>query len=285
LLGIITSIILVVVKGTAGILGNTFALIADAIESLTDIFTSIFVLIGVRFAAKPADENHPYGHGKAEPIAAIVVAFGVFNAAIFIIVNSILEIRSPHSAPAPFTLGVLVAVIVSKEVLFRFVLKKGMDVESVAVKNDAWHHRSDAITSLAAFIGIAIALIGGRGYEMADDYAALFASGIIIINAYNLFKPAFYDLTDAAPESKINKDIVEAALCVEGVKEIEKCLVRKMGFDLFVDMHVVVDGKISVNQGHLIGHNVKDELIVKYPRIKDVLVHIEPNDINHSRKV
>jgi cation diffusion facilitator family transporter len=240
--------------------------------------------MGVRFAAKPADENHPYGHGKAEPIAAIVVAFGVFNAALFIIYNSIMEIRTPHTAPAPFTLVVLVAVIITKEILFRFVFKKGVDVESVAVKNDAWHHRSDAITSLAAFIGIAIALTGGEGYEMADDYAALFASAIIIFNAYNLFKPAFYDLTDVAPGIQINNDVIEAAKDVEGVKEIEKCIVRKMGFDLFVDMHVVVDGKITVNQGHFIGHNVKDKLIEKFPRIKDVMVHVEPDDYHPLNK-
>jgi len=236
----------------------------------------------VKFAAKPADENHPYGHGKAEPIAAIVVALGVFTAAIVIIYNSVVEIKAPHTAPAPFTLGVLAGVIFVKEFLFRFVFKKGTDVESIAVKNDAWHHRSDAITSAAAFVGIAIALWGGKGYEMADDYAALFASGIIIFNAYNLFKPAFLDLTDAAPEAQVHKDVADAASNVEGVKSIEKCIVRKMGFDLFVDIHVVVDGKITVNQGHLIGHNVKDNLIKQFPRIKDVLVHIEPDDMERK---
>ncbi|MFO7445612.1 MAG: cation diffusion facilitator family transporter [Ignavibacteriaceae bacterium] len=279
LLGIITSFILVIIKGTAGILGNSFALVADAIESVSDIFTSFVVLAGVRVAAKPPDENHPYGHGKAETIAAIVVAFGIFNAALVIIYNSIHEILTPHHAPAPFTLIVLVLVVLTKEILFRFVLKTGMDVESLAVKNDAWHHRSDAITSTAAFIGIAIALIGGPGYEEADDWAALFASGIIIYNAYKLFKPALYDLTDAAPEINIDEEVVCYAKMVEGVKGIDKCFVRKMGFDLFVDIHVVVNGKITVNEGHLIGHNVKDKLIETNPRIKDVLVHIEPDDI------
>jgi len=178
----------------------------------------------------------------------------------------------------------LIAVIITKELLFRFVLKKGNDVQSIAVKSDAWHHRSDAITSAAAFIGISIALIGGQGYEEADDWAALFASGIIIYNAYKLLKPAIYDLTDAAPEIEINKSIIKTAQGVKGVVEIDKCIVRKSGFDLFVDIHVVVDGKVTVNQGHLIGHNVKDSLIENNPRIKDVLVHIEPDDIHQKNE-
>ena len=276
LLGIVISFILASVKIFSGIIGNSYALIADGIESLTDIFTSSIVLAGIYFASKPADEDHPYGHGKAEPFAGIAVSFGIFIAAMIIIVQSVYEIITPHHSPAPFTLIILVIVIITKETLFRFVLNVGTTVNSVAVKSDAWHHRSDAITSAAAFIGISIALIGGEGYESADDFAALFASVIIIFNAYRIFKPALFELLDTAPPAKIVHKVRDAALNVENVMGIDKCFVRKMGFDYFVDIHVLVDANLPVYKGHEIAHKVKDELIKENSNISDVLVHIEP---------
>ncbi len=276
LLGIVISFLLAAVKIFSGIIGNSYALIADGIESLTDIFTSSIVLTGIYFASKPADEDHPYGHGKAEPFAGVAVAFGIFIAAMIIVVQSIYEIITPHHAPAPFTLIVLVLVIIIKESLFRFVIKVGTTVNSVAVKNDAWHHRSDAITSAAAFIGISIALIGGTGFESADDFAALFASVIIIINAYRIFKPALYELLDTAPPIQVIQKVKNAAVKVENVMGIDKCFVRKMGFDYFVDIHVLVDANLPVHKGHEIAHIVKDELMKEFSNISDVLVHIEP---------
>lgn len=275
-IGIVTSIVLAAIKGLAGYFGNSYALIADAIESTSDVFTSIIVLTGLRIAKKPADHNHPYGHGKAEPIAGILVASALFLAALIIIVQSIHEIVTPHHAPAPFTLIVLVVVVLTKEFLFRYVIKVGKSVDSVAVKNDAWHHRSDAITSAAAFVGISVALIGGKGYEMADDYAALLASVVIIFNAYRLLKPALYELTDAAPPPDVIIKVRNAASEIQGVLAIDKCYVRKMGFDYYVDIHVIVNGNMTVYEGHDIAHAVKDGLIEKYPKISDVLVHIEP---------
>jgi len=275
-LGIFISFFLATIKIFTGIVGNSYALIADGIESLTDIFTSSIVLTGLYFASKPADEDHPYGHGKAEPFAGVAVAFGIFIAAMIIVVQSIYEIITPHHAPAPFTLIVLVMVIITKESLFRFVIKVGDDVKSVAIRNDAWHHRSDAITSAAAFIGISIALIGGEGYESADDFAALFASVIIIINAYRIFKPALYELLDTAPPANTIQKVRDVANKVENVMGIDKCYVRKMGFDYFVDIHVLVDANLPVFKGHEIAHKVKDELMKEDSNISDVLVHIEP---------
>ena len=280
LIGIITSILLAIIKATAGVLGNSNALVADAIESTADVFTSVIVLTGLKIASKPADMNHPYGHGKAEPIAGMIVASALIVAAIIIIIQSIYEIITPHHAPAAFTLIVLVAVVITKELLFRFVIKVGENIESISVKNDAWHHRSDAITSLAVFIGISIALIGGKGYEEADDYAALFASGIIISNAYRLFKPAFSEIMDTAPPIHILEEVKSVAGKVDGVMAIDKCFVRKMGLEFFVDIHVVVNRDLPVHAGHLIGHNVKDELMKFNPKISDVLVHIEPTPIS-----
>jgi len=276
LIGIIASFFLAAIKIFTGIVGNSYALIADGIESLTDIFTSSIVLTGLYFAAKPADEDHPYGHGKAEPFAGVAVSLGIFIAAIIIIVQSLYEIITPHHAPASFTLIVLVLVIVIKESLFRFVIKVGTSVNSIAVKSDAWHHRSDAITSAAAFIGISIALLGGEGYESADDFAALFASVIIIINAYRIFKPALFELLDTAPPTQVVQKVRGVAGKVENVMGIDKCFVRKMGFDYFVDIHVLVDANLPVFKGHEIAHKVKDELMKEYSNISDVLVHIEP---------
>lgn len=277
IVGIIVSIILAALKAIAGVLGNSYALIADAIESTSDVFTSIIVLTGLKIAKRPADKTHPYGHGKAEPFAGIIVSSALFIAAIIIIFQSIHEIITPHHSPAPFTLIVLIAVVIIKEMLFRFIIKAGNSLDSVAVKNDAWHHRSDAITSGAVFVGITIALIGGPGYEQADDYAALCASLIIIFNALRLFKPALYEIMDTAPSPEIINKVIETSLSVDGVIAIDKCFARKMGVQYYVDMHVIVDGNITVYTGHEISHSVKNKLINSFPNISDVLIHIEPD--------
>ncbi|ADB39544.1 cation diffusion facilitator family transporter [Spirosoma linguale] len=276
LVGIAVNIGLVLVKGTAGWLGNSYALIADAMESATDIVTSIFVWIGLRTAARAPDHNHPYGHGKAEPLAAIVVAFALVGAAILIAVQSIQNIRVPHETPAPFTLAVLAGVVIVKEVLFRRVAQVGHETESSAVKADAWHHRSDAITSLTAFVGISIALIGGPGYESADDWAALLASGFIVYNAYHIFRPSFGEIMDETPEGDWQQELQTLAMTVPEVKGIDKFRVRKTGFEYFVDLHVRVPGNLTVSQGHDIAHAVKAAILDARPAVYDVLVHIEP---------
>ncbi len=276
LLGIALNLILALVKGIAGYAGNSYALIADAIESLSDVFSSMVVYVGLRIAMKPPDENHPYGHGKAEPMAATAVSIALFAAALLITVESIREIITPHHAPAPFTLWVLAGVVATKEILFRYVFRVGQEVESMAVKTDAWHHRSDAITSALAFVGISIALIGGPGFEPADDWAALAAAGIIIFNAIRLLRPAIYELSDAAPAAEIEAQVRRVAATVSGVTSLDRCYVRKMGFDYYVDLHVMVDGDLSVREGHRIAHEVQDTVRQAYPRIAKVLVHIEP---------
>ncbi|GAB3020655.1 cation diffusion facilitator family transporter [Spirosoma pulveris] len=276
LVGIAVNIGLVLVKGTAGWLGNSYALIADAMESATDIVTSIFVWVGLRTAARAPDQNHPYGHGKAEPLAAIVVAFALVGAAILIAVQSIQNIRVPHETPAPFTLAVLAGVVLVKEVLFRRVAQVGQETESSAVKADAWHHRSDAITSLTAFVGISIALIGGPGYESADDWAALLASGFIVYNAYHIFRPSFGEIMDETPEGDWQQELQTLAMTVPEVKGIDKFRVRKTGFEYFVDLHVRVPGNLTVSQGHDIAHAVKAAILDARPAVYDVLVHIEP---------
>jgi cation diffusion facilitator family transporter len=277
-IGILTNLILAIVKAVAGVLGNSYALIADAIESLTDVLSSLVVFLGLRMAMRPPDENHPYGHGKAEPIAAVIVSFSLVAAAITIAIKSVHEIVTPHLAPAPFTLAVLAVVVIIKEVLFRYVVNVGEHTASTAVKTDAWHHRSDAITSGLAFVGISIALAGGRGWEGADDWAALLASGIILYNAAQLARPAVAELTDEVPAIDLLDKTRAVALAVPGVAGLDKSYIRKMGFDYYLDIHVLVDGNLPVWRGHEIAHQVKDEIRRAHPQVADVLVHIEPSE-------
>lgn len=276
LVGIGVNVGLVLIKGTAGWLGHSYALVADAMESATDIVTSIFVWVGLRTASKAPDQNHPYGHGKAEPLAAIVVAVALVVAAIFIAIQSVKNIQIPHALPEPFTLVVLAAVVVIKEIMFRRTAKVGAEVESSAVKADAWHHRSDAITSLTAFIGISIALIGGPGYESADDWAALLAALFIGYNAYHIFRPSFGEIMDETPPGDWHTELQTLALTVASVKGIDKYRVRKTGFEYFIDLHVQVPGELTVNQGHAIAHSVKAAILEAKPAVYDVLIHIEP---------
>jgi cation diffusion facilitator family transporter len=276
LLGLVINIAFAAVKIVAGVIGHAYVLIADGIESALDVGGSIVIWGGLTVAARPPDQTHPYGHGKAEPIAAIVVALGVLAAAIGLAVESVREIFTPHHGPAPFTLGLLVVVIVVKEILFRYVNRIGRNLESTAVQTDAWHHRSDALTSAAAFIGISVALIGGERWWSADDWAALFACAVIGANGVRLLLPAFHEIMDTAPRAKIVRAICGAAGSVPGVVEVEKCRARKMGLDFYVDLHVRVDGNISVHEGHEIAHRVKAAIQQSDPRVADVLVHIEP---------
>ena len=272
----IVNLIFATAKILGGLLGNAYVLIADGIESALDIAGSFVIWGGLRFAARPPDETHPYGHGKAEPIAAVVVAFGVLAAAAGLTIQSVREIMTPHHGPAPFTLAILIVVIVVKEILFRYVNRIGRHVESTAVQTDAWHHRSDALTSAAAFIGISVALIGGSGWQSADDWAALFACAVIAANGIRLLRPALYEIMDAAPRGQIVDLVRDAARSVPGVRDVEKSFVRKMGLSFYADLHVKVDGDISVRDGHRIAHEVKQAIQQTDSRIADVLVHIEP---------
>ena len=270
--------LLALAKAVTGIFGNSYALIADAIESTTDVFSSLLVLLGLRYANKPADENHPYGHGKAEPLITFMVVGFLIVSATVIAYESIENIRTPHKVPEPYTLVVLFIIIVIKEVSYRFVSKKGDETNSSALKADAWHHRSDAITSLMAFIGISIALFMGKGYENADDWAALFASGFILFNAYLILRPALGEVMDEHRYDDIELKIREIAHLNKGVVETEKCYIRKTGMTYHVDLHIAVNADISVKAGHDIAHRVKDDILENIPQIADVLIHVEPDD-------
>ena len=277
LLAVAINALLAIGKIVTGVVGNSYALIADGIESTADILSSFIVWGGLRLSLKPADTDHPYGHGKAESIAALTVSVMLLGAAVLIAWQSIREIRTPHHVPEWFTLVVLLAVIAIKETLYRRVFKVGHHLESSSLKGDAWHHRSDALTSAAAFAGISIALIGGRGFESADDWAALAACGVIAWNGLRLLRAAVDEVMDAAVSPEVTQLVKSIAAEVEGVAGIEKCRLRKSGLHLAMDIHVRVDGDMSVRRSHAIAHQVKDRLLASPHRIGDVTVHIEPD--------
>ncbi len=278
-LSILGNLGLALVKGFAGYFGNSYALIADAIESTSDVFSSLLVLFGLKYSSRPADENHPYGHGKAEALVTFaVVGFLVISATV-IAYESIQHIQTPHKTPESFTLYILAAIVITKEIFYRVVSKKSTETNSSSLKADAWHHRSDAITSLMAFIGISIAIFMGPGYETADDWAALFASGFIIYNAYLIFRPALGEILDEHLHDDLIVQIREIATTVEGVIDTEKCYARKTGMRYLIDLHLIVDGQLTVAEGHEIAHRLKDKLQQKLPEIADVLIHVEPYEI------
>lgn len=270
------NLVLALVKISTGVLGNSYALIADGFESTADIFSSLMVLGGLQFSSKPPDRNHPYGHGKAESLAGLAVAIFLFAAGLLIATQAIREILRPHQAPAWYTLLILGLIILVKEGLYRRMSRVGSDLHSSSLRNDAWHHRSDAITSLSAFVGIAIALVGGEGYEAADDWAALLACVIIFANGIRLLRPALDEVMDASASLELELQVRSIASSIQGVVAVEKCRIRKSGLGYLMDLHIEVEGDIPVRRGHQIGHLVKDRLMKSEIPINDVVVHIEP---------
>ena len=275
-LSIIGNFMLAVAKGITGVFGNSYALVADAIESLTDVFSSALVLFGIKYSTRPADSNHPYGHGRAESLVTFIVVGFLLISATVIAYQSIINIQTPHEIPEKYTLIVLAVIIIIKEIFYRIILKKGKETNSSSLKADAWHHRSDAITSLMAFIGISIAIFMGPGYETADDWAALIASLFIVYNAYLIFRPALGEILDEHVYDDLVEQIRIISESVDGVEGTEKCFVRKTGMTYLVDLHLLVNGNLSVTQGHEISHATKDTLMEQLPELANVLIHIEP---------
>ena len=276
LLGIFINLFLALVKCLTGIFGHSFALLADGIESFLDVISSSVVFYGLRLAIKPPDKDHPYGHGKADPIAAAVVGVAMILAAIGIAVESINLIRTPHKLPYPYTLLVLVLVVPVKGLLSRYVSGVSQRIESAALRGDAWHHLSDAITSAFAFIGISVAL--WTRSPTADDWAALCAAPVILFGGWQQLRRPVAELLDTAPAPEIEEQVRLVAETVSDVYGVEKCFVRKVGFRYYVDLHVVVRGDMTVREGHLIAHAVADQVREQVGKIAEVLVHIEPEE-------
>jgi cation diffusion facilitator family transporter len=277
-LGISVNLGLGLAKCCTGLFGNSFALVADGVESIADVLSGLVVYFGLKIAAKPPDANHPYGHGKAEPIAALVVSLALMAAACGIVYEGSREIAVPHPTPAAYTLVVLAGVLIIKELLFRHVQAVGESIGSLAVRSDAWHHRSDALTSAFAFVGISIAILGGPGWEAADGWAALCAALVILYSASKQLRAAVLELGDIAPDKTLEAQVRQIAGQVSGVLGLDKCFVRKMGFIYYIDLHILVQGEMSVREGHRLSHKVEDEVLRALPQVAGVLVHIEPEE-------
>jgi cation diffusion facilitator family transporter len=282
-LGLLVNALLAVVKGVAGVLGNSYALIADAVESSADILSSVIVWSGLRIAARDPDEEFQFGYGKAEALSAAIVSLFLLAAAAGISIEAVREIRTPHHAPEPFTLAVLVVVVIVKEVLFRRVAAVGEQSSSLALTADAWHHRSDAITSLAAFIGISIALIEGPGWESADDWAALAASVVILVSAVRTLRPAIAELMDRSPAPDIREAIEKAVVALPDVRGVHRVKVRRAGGTFFVDLHVQADPDMSLHDAHIVSGKAKTAIRVVLPGSTMVLVHMEPDEDDGAR--
>ena len=283
--GLLVNLVLGVGKLVAGVLGHSQALVADAVESLGDSVGSLIVWRGLHVASKPPDSDHPYGHGKAEPLAAALVAVLLFAAAIGIAIESVHQIVVPHQSPAPFTLAVVLVVVVVKEILYRRMARVSHETGSPAVRTDAWHQRSDAITSGAAAIGIAIALLGGPGFEAADDWAALFASGIILLTGWRLLKPAVAELMDTSAAPDLIEEIRRVAETRPEVHRVEKLFLRKMGLYYVADMHMEVDPEMSVRVSHALAHGVKEDVQRHLPQVVEVTIHVEPREDDARRSL
>jgi cation diffusion facilitator family transporter len=274
---IIGNACLAIIKGLGGFFGNSYALIADAIESTADILASFLVLFGLKYTNRPADKNHPYGHGRAEPLITFIIVGFLITSATVIAYESFHNIFTPHALPKFWTLFILAPIIIWKEISFQLVMKTAKVTNSSSLKADAWHHRSDAITSITAFIGISIALYFGPGYESADDWAALFASAFILYNCYHIFRPALGEIMDEHLYDDLIDEIRTVSKTVHGVIDTEKCFIRKSGMKYHVDLHAIVDGNINVREGHDIAHLLKDTLREKIPNLGHVLIHVEPD--------
>lgn len=277
-ISLVSNLLLAAVKWTAGYFGNSFALIADAIESTTDVFGSLLVLLGIRYSSKPADENHPYGHGRVEILVTFLVVTFLVVSACVIAYQSILNIMTPHLPPAGFTLFVLGGIILWKELSYRWVKRKSQEIKSTVLEAEAWHHRADAITSVAAFIGISVAIYFGPKYAAADDWAALLASLFILYNAFMIFRPAWGEMMDENLHEDLIKEIKATSKQVDGVLDTEKCFLRKTGMKYHLELHAIVSAHISVKEGHDISHHLMDKLKKEFDYLGRVSIHIEPDD-------
>jgi len=273
---IIGNIGVAIIKGLAGVLGNSYALLSDCIESIADVFSSLIVLLGLRYSNKPPDKDHPYGHGRAEPLITLVVVGTLIAAALVIAKESIDSFKEAPNHPKIWTLALLAVLIVWKEYSYRKVMEKAIELNSTSMKGEAWHHRSDAITSVAAFVGIVLAQLGGI-FERADAWAALFASVFILYNSYSIFRPALAEIMDEHNHHDLVNEIRNTSLMVSGIMATDKCHIRKAGMKYHVDLHIWVDGNITVTEGHAISHDLKDLLVKEIPSIENVLIHIEPH--------
>lgn len=277
----LSNVSLAAVKIIVGVAGSSYALIADGIESLADCLSSLIVWNGLRISGMEADHEHPYGHGKAEAVAALLAGIGLIVSAGLIAWQATRALMSPQDPPALYTVPTLVLIILIKEGLFRFIRKGANRHDSPALRAEAWHHRSDSLTSLGVLVGILIAVFAGPEYAFFDSLAALLVTGLIVVNALRIIRPALDELMDRRIENAKAQTILSHIQKVQGVIDVETLIVRRSGRDYIVDVHLEVDPLITVAQGHEIAHQVKDRLLaLPTPKVRYVVTHVEPHSLN-----
>lgn len=278
LLGLGVNLALGVTKLVGGIVSGSFALLSDAVNSLGDVFTSVVVLLAFRVAQRPADREHPYGHTRAEGIAASNVAVLIAVSALLVGWESIQRLTVRHALPPGWTLWIAGANVVIKEALYRYKVRVARRTRSSAIMANAWDHRADALCALAVLIGLAVVRWGGPPFIWADEAAALVVVAAILWSATELFLRSASELMDRQAEEPYVRQVRAAAESVPEVRRVETLRVRKSGLEYFADIHIEVDPQMTVADGHRVGHTVKDHLLARFPNLRDVLVHLEPHD-------
>jgi len=282
-LGLVVNVSLGVVKLVGGLLGSSFALVSDAVNSLGDALTSVIVLVGLWYAQQPADEEHPYGHTRAEAVAASNVALLIIISALFIGWEAIGRFGTEREVPLVWTMWIAGANVLIKEALYRYKQRVGRRIGSAAIIANAWDHRSDALCSLAVLVGLGLIRWGGPNFIWADDAAALVVVGAILWSGGWLLKRSTSELLDPQADDELVGQMREVAAAVPGVRAVEKLWVRKTGIEFLADIHIEVDARMTVEEGHRIGHDVKDVLVARFASLRDVLVHLEPYPHSHAR--
>lgn len=282
IVGVVANLGLGVIKLVGGLVGQSFALIADAVNSLGDVVTSLVVLFALRVAQRPADAEHPYGHTRAEAIAGSNLALLVIVSALLVGWEAVQRLTVPHDLPPVWTLWIAAANVVIKEGLYRYKVNVGRKTGSSALIANAWDHRSDAFCSLAVLIGLGIVRWGGPSWIGADEVSALVVVTAIVLSGANLFRSSASELMDSQADEQLVREIRQAAEAVPDVRAVEKLWVRKSGLEYFADIHIEVDARTTVAEGHRIGHAVKDRLVQQFTSLRDVLVHLEPYPHTHD---
>jgi cation diffusion facilitator family transporter len=280
--GLAINLALGAVKLVGGIVGQSFALLSDAVNSIGDALGSAIVLFALRVAQKPPDLDHPYGHTRAEAVAGLSLAWLIAFSAVIVGWEAITHLADQHSLPAAWTLWIAAANVVIKEALYRVNKSIGDRLGSQSLVANAWDHRSDALCSLAVVIGVAAVRWGGPRFMWADEIAALVVVAAILWSAYRLLRNNAAELMDQQTDDATVDAIRRAALSVPGVRGVEKLLVRRSGMECFADIHIEVDPQVTVEQGHAIGHVVKAKLVREFTALRDVLVHLEPHPHTHD---
>jgi len=277
--GIAANVLLAGAKFTGGVLGHSTALIADAFHSLTDVVSSTGLAWSLRTAAKPADLDHPYGHGKIESIAASLIAGVLMLVVIGISYGAWDRLRHPALLQGPTALALVVALgsIAVKEALFQYKISIGRRLDSASLIAEAWHHRSDAFSSIAATLGIGGAIAGGQRWRVLDPLAAFVVAGIMAVMAVSIFRRSTLELMDTQVPPETLEAIRRSAAAVTGVLLVEKTHARKSGLNILVEIHIEVDDHMTVRQSHRLGHDVEERIRREVPRVEQVLVHIEPH--------